>query len=124
MLLLAEKCCVYVVFLGGLFIASWVCVLKGGECCLSVRNKLYERLRHLCVMVGMSFIVRVVRYICVCGVDFGLCTYSTKSIDTCLTLYCCDWCSCFKFQHTISLSLSLSLSLSPHIMLQQWLILF
>ena len=30
-------------------------------------------------------------------------------INTCLTVYCCEQCSCFKFHHSLSLSLSVSL---------------
>ena len=39
--------------LGGLVIASWVCVSRSvGSLVLSVRNKHYGRLRYSCVMVG------------------------------------------------------------------------
>ena len=67
------------------------CVSRSlGSLVLSVGNKHYGRLRYSCVMVGDVFKVRVVRYLRVGGVAFGLCSSKCAVIHAVGHL-CAEW---------------------------------
>jgi hypothetical protein len=52
MLLFADKCCVYVAFLGGILLPRGCASRSVGTLVLSVWYEYYGWLRYLCVMVG------------------------------------------------------------------------